>query len=381
MADDTLQLAKDLLSRRSLTPDDGGGLDLIGSRLAALGFACERMDRNQTSNLWARRGDAAPLVCFAGHLDVVPSGPVEKWGSDPFTPTERDGNLYARGAVDMKGPLAAAITAVGRFVAAHANHQGSIAVLLTSDEEGTGVDGTVTVVEELAKRGLTIDQCIVTEPTSVMQLGDMVKNGRRGSLNGTLTVHGVQCHIAYPHLGKNPIHAVAPALAALVAHQWDNGNEYFQPTSFQVSNLNSGTGAPNVVPGALTAMFNFRFSPESTVEGLQAQVGDVLARHGLEAGVDYAIEWSVIGRPFITPRGPLVDVLSEAVRSVTGVSPELSTSGGTSDARFIARVAREVAEFGPVNASMHQVDEHIRIADLAPLSRIYELTLAKLLSS
>lgn len=375
MTDDTLQLAKDLLSRQSLTPDDGGCLDLIGTRLAALGFVCERMDRNDTRNLWARRGTAAPLVCFAGHLDVVPSGPVEKWGSDPFTPTERNGNLYARGAVDMKGPLAAAITAVERFVAAHKSHAGSIAVLLTSDEEGTGVDGTVTVVEELAKRGQSIDQCIVTEPTSVKQLGDMVKNGRRGSLNGTLTVRGVQCHIAYPHLGRNPIHLLAPALAELVAHAWDNGNEYFQPTSFQFSNLNSGTGAPNVVPGVLTAMFNFRFSPESTVEGLQSQVESVLARHGL----DYTIEWSVIGQPFITPRGPLVDELSDIVRSVTGVVPELSTSGGTSDARFMARIAREVAEFGPVNASMHQVDEHIRLADLAPLSRIYEQLLERLL--
>lgn len=377
MVDDTLQLAKDLLSRRSLTPDDGGCIDLIGSRLAAIGFVCERMDRNQTRNLWARRGTATPLVCFAGHLDVVPSGPVEQWGSDPFTPTERNGNLYARGAVDMKGPLAAAITAAERFVKAHADHPGSIAVLLTSDEEGTGADGTVTVVKTLKQRGEMIDQCIVTEPTSVNGLGDMVKNGRRGSLNGTLTVRGVQGHIAYPHLGKNPIHLAAPALAELVAHQWDAGDEYFQSTSFQISNINAGTGAPNVIPGELTVMFNFRFSPASTVDGLKAAVTKVLERHWLE----FSIEWSVIGLPFITPRGALVDRLSEVIRAVTGASPELSTSGGTSDARFIATIAGEVAEFGPVNASMHQVDEHIRIVDLAPLSRIYELTLAKLLLS
>jgi succinyl-diaminopimelate desuccinylase len=275
----------------------------------------------------------------------------------------------------MKGPLAAAVTAIERFVAAHADHAGSLAVLLTSDEEGAGTDGTVVVVEALQQRGDAIDQCIVTEPTSVERLGDMMKNGRRGSLNGTLTVRGQQCHIAYPHLGRNPIHLAAPALAELVAREWDGGNDYFQPTSFQVSNINAGTGAPNVVPGELSVMFNFRFSPESTVEGLKAAVALALDGHGL----DYTIDWQEIGEPFITARGPLVDTLSAAIYAQTGVTPELSTSGGTSDARFIARIAREVVEFGPVNASMHQVDEHIRIADLAPLSKIYEQTIERLL--
>lgn len=373
--DQTLALAKELLSRKSLTPDDGGCLDAIAKRLEPRGFVCERIDRGDVKNLWARRGKAAPVVCFAGHLDVVPAGPVEKWASDPFTPTERDGFLYARGAADMKGPLAAAVTAVERYVDANPKHTGSIALLLTSDEEGAGVDGTVKVVEALQQRHEPIDRCIVVEPTSVGQLGDMMKNGRRGSLNGTLTVRGVQCHIAYPHLGRNPIHEAAPALAELTAKQWDAGNQYFQPTSFQVSNINAGTGATNVIPGALTVMFNFRFSPESTVEGLQAGVNDVLRRHKL----DYDIAWSVIGQAFMTPRGPLVDALARVVYGETGVTPELSTSGGTSDARFIAAIAKEVVEFGPVNTSMHQVDEHIRIADLAPLSRIYETALAELL--
>jgi succinyl-diaminopimelate desuccinylase len=285
--DETLALARELLSRQSLTPDDGGCLELIAGRLQRLGFACERIDRGGVRNLWARRGTAAPLVCFAGHLDVVPSGPVEQWGSDPFVPSERDGKLFARGAADMKGPLAAAITAVERFVAAHPQHAGSIGLLLTSDEEGAAKDGTVAVVDALTGRGETIDQCIVTEPTSVAHLGDMLKNGRRGSLNGTLTVRGQQCHIAYPHLGRNPIHVAMPALAELAAREWDRGNEYFQSTSFQLSNVNAGTGAPNMIPGTLTAMFNFRFSPESTVDALKGGVLEVLDRHGL----DYAIEW------------------------------------------------------------------------------------------
>ena len=372
---DTLALARELLARRSITPDDGGCLELIAGRLAPLGFRCERIDRHGVKNLWARRGTAGPLVCIAGHLDVVPSGPVERWTADPFTPVERDGLLYARGATDMKGPLAAALTAIERFVKAHPDHGGSVAVLLTSDEEGAGTDGTIAVVEALAARGEPIDQCIVTEPTSVERLGDTMKNGRRGSLNGTLTVRGRQCHIAYPHLGRNPIHVAAPALAELVAREWDSGDEYFQPTSFQVSNIAAGTGAPNVVPGELTVMFNFRFSPVSSVAALKAGVMDVLDRHGL----DYAIDWQVIGEPFITARGPLVEALSAVVYAQTGITPELSTSGGTSDARFIAKLAREVVEFGPVNASMHQVDEHIRIADLSPLSKIYEQTIELLL--
>jgi succinyl-diaminopimelate desuccinylase len=375
--DTTLSLAKELLSRRSLTPDDGGCLELLASRLTRIGFICERLDRNGVRNLWARRGTDRPLVCFAGHLDVVPPGPAEQWTNDPFTPTERDGFLYARGAVDMKGPLAAAITAVERFVESHTKHAGSIALLLTSDEEGVATDGTTAVVEALKQRGEAIDQCIVAESTSVDRLGDTMKNGRRGSLNGTLTVRGVQCHIAYPQLGRNPIHLAVPALAELVATQWDAGNEYFSPTSFQVSNIHAGTGATNVVPGTLTLLFNFRFSPVATVDALKVKVGEVLDRHG----IDYDIEWTVVGLPFLTPRGPLVDLLAGVVYAQTGITPELSTSGGTSDARFIAAIAREVVEFGPVNASMHQIDERIPLADLAPLSRIYEHTLQGLLAT
>jgi succinyl-diaminopimelate desuccinylase len=371
----TLALARDLLSRRSLTPDDAGCVDLLATRLGALGFVCERMDRNGVVNLWARRGREAPLVCFAGHVDVVPSGPVEQWTSDPFTPTERDGKLFARGATDMKGPLAAAVTAVERLVGAHPDHPGSISVLVTSDEEGVAVDGTVAVVETLRARGESIDQCLVVESTSIDRLGDEIKNGRRGSLNGILTIRGLQSHIAYPHLGRNPIHMAAPALAELAGVQWDTGNDYFPPTSFQMSNIHAGTGANNVVPGSLSVMFNFRFSPASTVDALQARVREILDRHRL----DYTIEWSVSGQPFLTPRGSLVGILSDAIRSVTGLTPALSTAGGTSDARFIATVAGEVLEFGPLNQSMHQIDEHIRIADLAPLSRIYEHALARLL--
>ncbi len=371
----TLALAKDLLSRESLTPDDGGCVEMVVGRLAACGFVCERLDRNGVINLWARRGASSPLVCFAGHVDVVPTGPTAQWLSPPFAPTERDGNLYARGATDMKGPLAAALTAVERVATRRLEHPGSIAVLLTSDEEGVATDGTVAVVEVLRDRGETIDHCVVVESTSTDRLGDGIKNGRRGSLNGTLEVKGLQSHIAYPHLGRNPIHMAMPALAELAVTQWDGGNEYFPPTSFQISNIHAGTGANNVVPGSMQVVFNFRFAPTSTVESLQRRVDEVLERHGLE----YAIDWSVSGAPFLTPRGRLVDVVMDAIHSITGVSAELSTGGGTSDARFIATVAREVVEFGPVNASMHQVNEHIRIADLEPLSRIYESILEQLL--
>jgi succinyl-diaminopimelate desuccinylase len=373
--DETLRLLIDLLSRRSITPADAGCLDLIATRLGRAGFASERIDRSGVCNLWARRGTGRPLVCFAGHVDVVPPGPLEAWTNDPFMPTERDGHLYARGATDMKGALAAAVTAVERFVGRHPRHAGSIALLLTSDEEGAATSGTVAVVEALEARGEAIDQCIVTEPTSAHRLGDTIKNGRRGSLNGTLTVHGVQGHVAYPHRARNPIHQVAPALAELTAMEWDRGNEYFPPTSFQVSNIHAGTGAVNVVPGELTALVNFRFAPSSTVDALREATGAVLQRHGL----DYALEWTVAAMPFLTPRGPLVDVLIESVRQVTGLSAALSTDGGTSDARFLATLAREVAEFGPINASAHTVDEHINLADLAPLSRIYERALERLL--
>ena len=373
--DATLSLARDLISRRSVTPHDDGCLDRLAGRLARLGFRCERLDRAGVGNLWARRGIDGPVVCVAGHVDVVPAGPLDAWTNDPFAPTERDGNLYGRGATDMKGALAAAMTAIERFVNRHPRHHGSLALLLTTDEEGVATDGTVAVVEALAARGETIDQCIVTEPTSATRLGDTIKNGRRGSLNGTLTVRGLQCHIAYPHRGRNPIHLAAPALAELAGMEWDRGNEYFPPTSFQLSNIHAGTGAVNVVPGVLTALFNFRFAPTSTVDTLQAQTDVVLTRHGL----DYDVAWAVAAMPFLTPLGPLVDVLTESVQEVTGLSPTLSTDGGTSDARFIATIAREVAEFGPVNESAHKVDEHIRLADLEPLSRIYEGALTRLL--
>jgi succinyl-diaminopimelate desuccinylase len=371
--DATLALAKDLLSRPSVTPEDGGCLDLIAGRLAGSGFTCERMDRGAVRNLWARRGVGRPSVCLAGHVDVVPPGPRDQWMSDPFTPVERDGELYARGAADMKGPLAAALTAVERVVAA--GPAGAVAWIVTSDEEGAAVDGTAAVVDELRRRGESFDYGIVAESTSVGRLGDTIKNGRRGSLNGSLTVHGLQGHVAYPQAGRNPIHMVAPALTELVTTEWDRGDEYFPPTSFQVSNIHAGTGANNVIPGSLALLFNFRFAPVSTREALEARVHEILDRHKLA----YTLEWSQSGAPFLTPRGPMTDVLTDAIRAVTGVTPELSTSGGTSDGRFIAAITREVIEFGPVNASIHQVNEHVRIADLAPLSRIYERTIATLL--
>lgn len=373
--DSTLSLAIALLGRPSVTPDDGGCLELLAGRLQPLGFVCERMDRNGVVNLWARRGQSAPLVCIAGHLDVVPPGPVERWTSPPFEPAVRNGLLYSRGASDMKGPLAAAITALERVVAAYPDHPGSVALLLTSDEEGVARDGTVAVVERLAARHERIDACIVTESTSVERLGDSLKNGRRGSLNGVLTVRGHQAHIAYPHLGRNPVHLAAPALVELTTTVWDSGDEYFPSTAFQISNVHAGTGADNVIPGDLRVVFNFRFSPASPVETLQARVHQVLDRHAL----DYDIEWRVSGLPFVTPRGRLVGIVEEAVRAVVDIRPELSTGGGTSDARFIAAVAEEVIEFGPVNTSIHQVDEHIAVDDLVPLSRIYELSVRRLL--
>jgi len=360
-----------------VTPSDDGAVELIAGRLARAGFACERLDRGPVRNLWARRGGTAPVVCFAGHLDVVPPGPADRWTSDPFTPTERNGNLYGRGAADMKTSVAAMITAAERFVAARPDHAGSIALLFTSDEEGAAVDGTAAVVQELHSREQWIDACIVGEPTSVSRLGDTIKNGRRGSLNGVLTVKGVQCHIAYPERGRNPIHMAVPALAELSSTQWDGGNEYFSPTSFQISEVHAGTGANNTIPATLTVLFNFRFSTESTAEHLKARVHSVLDRHRVE----YDLSWTLSGLPFLSPRGGLVDVLSDAVTSITGVSPELSTSGGTSDGRFLAAVSREVVEFGPVGASIHAIDEHVRLADIAPLSEIYERTVRGILSA
>jgi succinyl-diaminopimelate desuccinylase len=373
-AHQTIALAKDLIARRSLTPDDAGCLGVIAARLTAAGFACEWLDRGAVRNLWARRGTAAPLVCLAGHVDVVPPGPVERWTSDPFTPTERDGFLYGRGAADMKVSVAAMTIAAERFVAATPDHAGSLALLLTSDEEGAGVDGTKAVVRELLERGERIDACIVGEPTSASTLGDTIKNGRRGSLNGVLTINGIQCHIAYPERGRSPILPALPALAELAAIEWDRGNEYFSPTSFQISDIHAGTGANNTIPAAMTLLFNFRFSTESTEEGLKSRVHAVLDRHGL----DYDLTWALSGPPFLSARGGLVDVMSRAVRDVTGETPTLSTSGGTSDGRFLASVSREVIEFGPVSASIHGIDEHVRLADIGPLSQVYEQALIEL---
>lgn len=373
---DTLQLAQQLIARRSLTPLDDGCLDILGARLAPLGFRLERMRCGAVDNLWARRGDAAPLVCLAGHTDVVPTGPADKWASDPFTPTVRDGLLYGRGASDMKGSLAAFITAIEKFIAAHPQHTGSIALLLTSDEEGIAVDGTVRVVEALKARNELLDYCIVGEPTSVNKTGDTIKNGRRGSLSGALTVKGVQGHIAYPHLVKNPIHMAAPALAELAATVWDEGNEYFPPTSWQVSNIHGGTGATNVVPGTLEILFNFRHSTASTVDSLKQRVHAILDRHGL----DYELKWEMSGKPYLTPRGDLVEAVSAAIREVQGITPELCTGGGTSDGRFIADICPQVLEVGPLNATIHKIDECVAVADLDALSEIYFLTLRKLLA-
>jgi len=371
----TLELTQQLISRRSLTPRDEGCLTLISTRLEPLGFKLEMHPCGNVDNLWARRGNTAPVICFAGHTDVVPTGPAEKWQSDPFTPNLRDGMLYGRGASDMKGSLAAFVTSIENFVAAHPNHPGSIALLLTSDEEGVAVDGTVRVVEALQARGEKLDYCIVGEPTSVAKTGDTIKNGRRGSLSGTLTVKGIQGHIAYPHLIKNPIHLAAPAIAELAATTWDTGNEYFPPTSWQISNINGGTGATNVVPGTVEIMFNFRFSTASTVETLRTLVHEILDRHKL----DYDLSWELSGKPYLTPRGNLVDAVSAAIQQVVGIETELSTSGGTSDGRFIADICPQVIELGPLNATIHKIDECIPVADLDALSEIYRLTLENIL--
>ena len=371
----TLDLARELIARRSVTPEDGGCLEIVSQRLAPLGFRLERLDRGGVSNLWARRGGSGPVLCFAGHTDVVPSGPLEQWRSDPFRPEVRDGHLFGRGAADMKGSIAAFVTATERFLAAHPDHAGAIALLLTSDEEGRAVDGTVRVVETLAARGEALDYCIVGEPTSAARLADTIKNGRRGSLSGRLLVKGVQGHIAYPHLVKNPVHKVAPALAELAATVWDAGNEYFPPTSWQVSNFHAGTGADNVVPGSADILFNFRFSTASTPDALQARVHDILDRHGVE----YALEWTLSGQPYLTPRGRLVEAVSQAIRDSVGLDTELSTSGGTSDGRFIAAICPEVIERGPLNATIHKIDECVAVADLDALSRIYERALGLLL--
>ena len=372
----TLALARDLIARRSVTPEDAGCQALLAERLAPLGFHCDTLVVNGVTNLWARRGSSHPVVCFAGHTDVVPTGPVTAWHSDPFVPTVRDGYLYGRGAADMKSSLAAFVTAIEGLLAAHPATRGSIALLLTSDEEGPSVDGTARVVERLAAAGETIDYCVVGEPSSVDDLGDMIKNGRRGTLSGTLTVHGVQGHIAYPHLARNPIHLVAPVLAELAAMQWDAGNEYFPPTTWQCSNIHAGTGANNVIPGTLDVQFNFRHSTESTRESLQQRFEDVLRRHHLPCDVT----WTGWGKPFLTPRGRLADVTAQAIREVTGRVPTLSCTGGTSDGRFIADICPEVIELGPVNATIHKLDERVRVADLEPLAAIYRGILSRLLA-
>ncbi|HEY0856577.1 MAG TPA: succinyl-diaminopimelate desuccinylase [Albitalea sp.] len=379
----TLQFTEQLIACRSVTPDDGGCQGLISERLRALGFGCETLvsgpEEFRVTNLWAlRRGSRGldgVLLAFAGHTDVVPTGPIVQWKSDPFVPTHRDGRLYGRGAADMKTSLAAMVVAIEEFVAAHPRHAGSIALMITSDEEGPANDGTVRLVEWLQQRGERIDCCIVGEPTSVEQLGDVIKNGRRGSLSGRLTIKGVQGHIAYPQLARNPIHQAAPALAELVAIEWDRGNAYFPPTSWQVSNIHAGTGAGNVIPGELAIDFNFRFSTESTPASLKQRLHAVLDRHGLV----YDLAWTLGGEPFLTPVGSLSDALAHAIQAETGRTTQLSTTGGTSDGRFIARICPQVVEFGPINATIHKIDEHVLVSDIEPLKNIYRRTMENLL--
>jgi succinyl-diaminopimelate desuccinylase len=371
-----LELTQQLLARRSVTPADEGCQQLMAQRLAAAGFRVESLPFGNVENLWARRGDRGPLFCFAGHTDVVPTGPLEEWRSDPFVPTLRDGMLYGRGAADMKSGLAAMVTAAEAFAAAHPHHRGSIAFLITSDEEGPSVDGTRRVAETLRTRGELIDWCVVGEPSSEVTIGDTIKVGRRGSLSGRLTVHGVQGHVAYPHLAENPVHTLAPALAELTRREWDQGTEHFQPTTFQVSNLNAGTGAPNVIPGDLKARFNLRYSPVQTLEKLKATVEEILRRHG----VRYTLEWFLSGEPFYTAPGELSDAVGTAVAEVTAVRPRLSTGGGTSDGRFIAPLGAQVVELGVVNATIHKVNECVAVDAIDALHRMYFNVLRQLLT-
>ena len=377
----TLDLVEQLIARPSVTPDDAGCLTLIASRLTAVGFACERMDQGpelaRVSNLWAIKRSAKPdakTLVFAGHTDVVPTGPLDKWSSDPFTPTHRDGKLYGRGASDMKTSLAAMVVATEEFMQTENAAGFNLAFLLTSDEEGPSIDGTVKVVEALKARGEPLHWCIVGEPTSVHRMGDMVKNGRRGTLSGKLSVKGLQGHIAYPQLARNPIHLLAPALAELTAIEWDKGNDYFQPTGWQVSNIHAGTGANNVIPGEVVVDFNFRYSTESTAEGLQQKLEAVLKKHQL----DYSLKWTLGGLPFITTPGDLLEVVQQSILDNTGISTELSTTGGTSDARFIAQICPQVIEFGPPNDSIHQIDEFVRLGDIDGLKNIYLGVLTRL---
>jgi len=371
----TLALTEELIALSSVTPEDKGCQSRLIELLAPLGFACETITSDGVTNLWARKGTTQPLLVFAGHTDVVPTGPLGQWTSPPFVPTQRDGKLYGRGAADMKTSIAAMIVAAEEFVQAHPDHKGSIGFLITSDEEGPATDGTVIVCNALKARGEQLDYCVVGEPTSSDVLGDTIKNGRRGSMSGKLTVKGIQGHIAYPQLARNPIHQCAPALAELVAEKWDDGNEYYLPTSWQVSNIHGGAGASNVIPGDVVIDFNFRFCTASTVEGLQQRVQAILDRHGLE----YDLKWSISGYPFLTPKGALSDAMSAAIKAETGVTTELSTTGGTSDGRFIAQICPQVIEFGPPNGSIHKIDEHIEVRFIDPLKNIYRRTMENLL--
>jgi succinyl-diaminopimelate desuccinylase len=371
----TLALTEELIALSSVTPEDKGCQSRLIELLEPLGFVCETIESDGVTNLWARKGTAQPLLVFAGHTDVVPTGPLDQWTSPPFVPTQRDGKLYGRGAADMKTSIAAMVVAAEEFVAAHPYHKGSIGFLITSDEEGPATDGTVIVCNALKARGEQLDYCVVGEPTSSDVLGDTIKNGRRGSMSGKLTVKGIQGHIAYPQLARNPIHQCAPALAELVAEKWDDGNEYYLPTSWQVSNMHGGAGASNVIPGNVVIDFNFRFCTASTVEGLQQRVHAILDKHGLE----YDLKWSISGYPFLTPKGSLSDAMSDAIKSETGVTTELSTTGGTSDGRFIAQICPQVVEFGPPNGSIHKIDEHIEVRFIDPLKNIYRRTMENLL--
>jgi succinyl-diaminopimelate desuccinylase len=379
MSSSALRLTEQLIAQRTVTPEDGQCQSILAARLAPLGFACETIisgpDGFRVTNLWAKRpGRGGRTLVFAGHTDVVPTGPLEQWNSDPFVPSHRDGLLYGRGAADMKTSIAAFTVAVEEFLQARPDPALSIALLLTSDEEGPSVDGTVVVCQRLQERGEKLDYCIVGEPTSVERLGDMIKNGRRGSLTGKLTVKGIQGHIAYPQLAKNPIHLVLPALDELATTEWDWGNDFFPPTSWQISNIHGGTGAGNIIPGTVVVDFNFRFASVSTAEDLQKRVHEILDRHAL----DYELAWTVGGQPFLTTPGELVNAVQAAIRDETGIETELSTTGGTSDGRFISRICPQVIEFGPLNASIHKIDEHVRVADIEPLKNIYRRVLENL---
>ncbi len=375
MSSETLALAIQLLSIDSVTPEDKGCQQLLIERLQKIGFNCEIMQFGEVTNLWARRGQHGPVLAFAGHTDVVPTGPLEQWHSDPFIPEIRDGYLYARGAADMKSSIACMVTACERFIAQHPDHNGSIAFLITSDEEGPATEGTVKVIETLQQRNEKIDWALVGEPSSTARVGDMVKNGRRGSLGARLTVKGIQGHVAYPHMAKNPVHLVSPALTELTTVEWDQGNEFFPATSFQISNIHSGTGATNVIPGEVTIDFNLRFSTCLTVEQIQHKIIQILERHQL----DYAIEWNLSGLPFLTAEGELVDAAQKAIFETTGYYTELSTAGGTSDGRFIAPTGAQVLELGPVNESIHKINENVKVEDIDTLSKIYQKILQNLL--